>query len=153
MTKEITVSSPDGEQGGITQENLQEKLMLFQLMEKQLETLGQHKNMVETRIVEIEATKGALEEIGRLKPDNENLIPLGSGIYTRAKITDKKFLTELGASVMKDNDMEGALEFLEARKDELLRAAKQIDDQAGDISRKLNEIGPELQKMAAQIQQ
>ena len=150
MTKEITVPAGDKK---ITQEDLQEKLMFFQLMEKQLETLGQHKSMVDTRLTEIETTKSAIREIDELKPENEALVPLGSGIYTKARITKKKLLTELGASVMKENDSNTAIAFLDERKKDIEHAGRQIDEQIADITKKLQEIGPELQAMSAQSQQ
>jgi prefoldin alpha subunit len=128
-------------------------MLLFQLMEKQLETLGQHRQMVDARLVELDTTKLAIEEIEKLKPENETLIPLGSGIYTRARITEKDFLTELGANVMKQNSTRSALSFLDKRREDLEKAAKQIDDQAADITKKIQEMGPELQRMAAQLQQ
>jgi prefoldin alpha subunit len=137
----------------VTQENLQEKLMLFQLMEKQLETLAQHQSMVDARIAEAETTKAAIAEVRKLGTGNEALVPLGTGLYAKATITGKTLLTELGANVMKENDFTAAGVFLDKRIKELEKAGKQIEDQVKDITEKLNEIGPELQKMAAQVQQ
>ena len=152
MTKEITVSTGSTPGQDVTQEKLQEKLMLFQLMEKQLETLNQHNAMVESRMVEIDTTINAVGEIEGLGKDNETLVPLGSGLYIRARIMGDTVLAELGASVMKEKGFKGAVAFLRARREELEKASKQIDGQIGEISRNLNELGPELQRMSAHVQ-
>ena len=150
MTKEITVKPSRGE---VTQEKLQEKLMLFQLMERHLEALKQQEALAEARMMELESTRNALEEVGKLKDDNETLIPLGSGFYARGRVTGKDILTELGASVMTEKSVRDALAFLELKSGELRKVMEQIAGQAGDIVDKLNRLGPELQRMAEQVQQ
>lgn len=151
MTKEITV--PSNPKGGVTQQNLQEKFMLFQLMEKQLETLAQHQSMIDMRLTEAETTRSAIDELEKVGSGNETLVPIGTGLYAKASVTGKSLLTELGANVMKASSFPEARGFLERRKKELEKAGKQIDEQVKDITSKLNELGPELQKMAAQAQQ
>ena len=151
MTKEVTVSTgKTGER--VSQERFQEKLLLFQLMEKQLEALRQQGALAEARVVELETTRAALKDIERLKEGNETLIPLGSGLYTKARITSKEILTELGASVMLEKDIKKAITFLDERKKELEKAAGHIEEQASEVMERLNELGPELQKMAVQFQ-
>jgi prefoldin alpha subunit len=149
MTEEVTVSTEGKDVP--TQERLQEKLLLFQLMEKQLEVLRQQGAMAEARVVEIESTRAALNDIEKLREGNETLVPLGSGLYARAKIASKEILTELGASVMLEKDIKKATAFLDERKSELDKAAEQIGEQASDIMERLNELGPELQRMAAEL--
>lgn len=150
MTKEITVPGP---KQGVTQQNLQEKLMLFQLMEKQLETLAQHQSMIDMRLTEAETTRSAIDELEKVGSGNETLVPIGTGLYAKASVTGKTLLAELGANVMKANSFHEARGFLDRRKKELDKAGKQIEEQVKDITEKLNELGPELQKMASQAQQ
>ncbi len=149
MTKEVIVST--GGKEAPTQQKLQEKLQLFQLMEKHLDALRQQGAMAEARVMELEATGAALMDIETLKEGNETLIPLGSGLYTKARITSKEILTELGASVMLEKNIKEATAFLDERKRELEKAAAQIEEQAGEVMERLNELGPELQKMATEL--
>ncbi len=150
MTKDISVNT--GDQERVTQENVQEKFMIYQLMERQVEQLGEHRNMVDNRMVEIETTRNALNEIEGLEKDNEALVPLGSGIYTRVRITTKDVLEELGAGTMQESDINGAKAFLDKRKKELDNAGSQIDEQVAELNRRLAELRPELQRIAAQLQ-
>jgi prefoldin alpha subunit len=150
MTKEITV--PSGPKQGVTQQNLQEKLMLFQLMERQLDAMRQQGALLEQRIVEIDTSLTALEEIARLKDDNEALIPIGSGLFARARITSKKIMTELGARVMKDKSVKEAGSFLEERKKEIEKVEKNVQKEMAEISRSLQRMAPELQRMSDELQ-
>ncbi len=149
MTKEITVKT--GKKEEFTQEKLQEKLMLFQIMEKQMESMRQQGTMIEQRLMEIETSKAALREIDNLKPGNETLIPLGSGLYTRATITDKQVMTEVGAGIMKEKSSKQAIAFLEERKGDVEKVGKQLGGEMERIADKLQDMAPELQKMAAQV--
>jgi prefoldin alpha subunit len=148
MVKDVKV--PDGKEK-TSQEELQEKLFLFQILEKHLETLKQQGTLIETRLVEIETTRAAIDEINKLKDDNETLVPLGSGLYVKGRIIHKEILTELGASVMLKKSLTEVIDFLDDKRKELEKVAKQIEEQANEVIGKMNDIGPEIQRMAAQV--
>ena len=152
MTKEITVSTSGDKAGEVSQEKLQEKLMLFQLMEKQMEVLNQQRTMINSRLVEIETTRVALKETHKLKPDNEAIVPIGSGLYVKAIIKKKDILTDIGANIIEENDIKGALAILDGRKNDLEKTAEHLEHQTNGISKQLNELGPYLQKMAGNMQ-
>ncbi len=107
--------------------------------------------MSEARMIEIETTRAVLSDIGELKDSNETLIPLGSGLYGRARITSKDILTEVGAGVMLKKGTKGASVFLDERKKDIDNVARQIDAHASEMMKRMNELGPELQRMAADI--
>lgn len=86
------------------QEAMQEKVMLYQILQKHLESLTQNAVMVERRYEELEATKMALEDLAKAK-ESEILVPLGSGFFTYGKITDsRRMLADTGAGVFIDKD-------------------------------------------------
>jgi prefoldin alpha subunit len=152
MAKEITVSS-DGKAGEKpSQERLQERLLLFQLMEKQLEILKQQGTLAGARTAELETAGSTLRDIESLRDSNEILVPLGGGLYTKARVTSKEMLAELGAGVVMKKSIKAAGDFLDERKRELMKAADQIEEQAGELVERLNELGPEIQRMAAQAE-
>lgn len=150
MTKNITVDSGGGGEE-VTQEKLQEKLMVFQLMERQLESLRQQGMMLEQRLIEIETSKAALDEIDKLKQGNEALIPLGSGLFTNATISGKKVMTEIGSGLMEEKSAKDAKAFLESRQKELEKAGMELGGEMQKISNDLQRMGPELQEMASKI--
>lgn len=147
MTEEVRVSS-DGRNN--SQEKLQEKLMLFQLMEKQLEVLKQQGSLAENRSAELETASSTLRDMEKLKGGNEILFPLGGGLYGRASSTSKEILAELGAGVVMKKSIKEAAEFLEERKKEIRKAAEQIEEQTNTLVERLNELAPEIQRMSSQ---
>ena len=152
MTKNITVDS--GAAGKeISQEALQEKLMVFQLMEKQMESMRQQIIMVEQRLVEIETSKAALQEISKLKPGNETLFPMGSGIYVKGTITGKSVMTEVGSSIMKEKPVASAIKYIENRRNDIEKVGMSLEKEIEKISMELQKMAPELQKMASRIRE
>ena len=150
MTKNITVDTGGGKQE-VTQEKLQEKLMIFQLMEKQLESLRQQGMMLEQRLMEIETSKAVIQEIGKLKEGNEALIPLGSGLYTKATMTGNQVMTEVGSGVMKEKSFKAAAAFLESRKGELEKVGMELQKEMERITHDLQHMGAELQEMTTMV--
>jgi prefoldin alpha subunit len=108
----------------VGQEAMQEKVILYQILQKHLESLTQNAVMIERRYEEIEATRMALEDIGKAM-ESEILVPLGSGIFTYGKITDPgRMLADAGAGVFIDKDPEYSKQLLEERKKEMEKLLK-----------------------------
>jgi len=152
MTKEITV--PKTGKAPVTQEQVQEKLMMFQLMEKQLESMRQQAMMIEQRLMEIETTKAALKEIGSLKQGNDALVPIGSGLFIKASIREKeKVMTEIGSNIMKKKSLADARQYLGTRQKEIEIAGHSLNHEMEKVSGHLQKMGPELQELANQVRQ
>ena len=101
------------------EKEMQEKVILYQLLQRHLESLSQNAVMLERRYEEMEATRMALEDIEKLK-GNEILVPLGSGLFSYGKITDSgKMLVDAGAGVFMDKDPDSSKRLLEDKKKEL----------------------------------
>ncbi len=133
--------------------DLQEKFVLYQLLNQRLEEIKQHATIVQHKMIEFETSKNALEELKKVKADNEVLIPIGSGMYAHGKsVAQEKILVDLGAGVMAKKPLSDASVVLEKRKKELEDVVQLLQAEANAITAKLAEIVPELQK-AAQEQQ
>lgn len=131
------------------EKRLQEKFVLYQLLQNRLEELKQQTAIIERRFLEIETTKYALNEVKNLKTDNEILIPLGSGCYTHGKITDSdKLLVDLGAGAFVNKTVVDAEQFFESKKQELSKASKDLQVEINNVVNSSNEIGLEIQKLA-----
>lgn len=126
---------------------LQEKFVLYQLLNQRLEQIKQHGAIVQQKMVEFEVTHQALADLKNTKRESEILIPLGSGIYSYAKSgSEEKFIVDLGAGIMAKTTASDADKILEKRKKEIEDAVQALQMEANAIAEKLNEIGPELQK-------
>jgi prefoldin alpha subunit len=130
------------------QEAMQEKAILYQILQKHLESLTQNAVMIERRYEELEATKMALEDIAKAK-ESEILVPLGSGIFTYGKIEDsRRMLVDTGAGVFIDKDPESSKSLLEERKKEIEKLAHDMQAEMADVSSRLNSIALELEGLS-----
>ncbi len=131
------------------QEAMQEKAILYQILQKHLEGLTQNAVMIERRYEEMEAARMAMEDISRLKENNEVLIPLGSGFFTYGKIADsRKMLAELGAGIFMDKDIESSRQLLEERRKEMEKLAQEMQTEMSEVSSRLNELAMELEGLS-----
>ncbi len=91
------------------QEELQQKFVLYQLLNQRLEEIKNHLNVVQHKMIELETTNQALADVGEIKKDTEVLIPLGSGLYTFGKASSsEKLLVDIGAGVMVKKEVKDA---------------------------------------------
>jgi|GEM_PF-1384509 len=133
------------------QESLQEKAILYQILQKHLENLGQNAVMLERRYEEIEATRMAVEDIEKLKEKNDILIPLGSGLFSYGRITEPgKMLVDAGAGMFTDKDSESSKALLAEKKGEIENLAGELQNEMSEISSRLNIVAAELEGMSRQ---
>lgn len=133
----------------MSEEKLQEKYLLYQLLQQNLESLRQQLELVERQFVEIKTTEQVFKDLGGRKGVDDVLIPLGSGCYGRGKVTDvKTILVNLGANVMANKKLGPAKLFLREREKELENAGEEIQEQIIKIANHINETAIEIQGMA-----
>ncbi len=132
---------------------LQEKFLVYQLLEKRLEELKQEQALIERRFIEIETTKQAVADFKKMKEKNDVLIPLGPDCYAFGEIKDlKKVLVNLGAGILTINELESAEEILEKRKKEIENLINEIQEEAKEIIEKMNQLAPEIQELVKSAQ-
>jgi len=140
--------SPKNPNEESSEKEMQEKVILYQLLQRHLESLSQNAVMLERRYEEIEAARMALEDIEKAK-GSEILVPLGSGFFTYGKILDsKRMLVDAGVGVFMDKDTDSSKSLLEDKKKELEKLAKDMQDEIMDVSSRLNSIAVELEGMS-----
>lgn len=128
------------------EQEAQQKLVLYQLLNQRIEQLNEQAKMIEQKLLELETTRQTLGDLKKLKQGNEVLIPLGSGCYTHGRTGDSGLLIDLGAGVMVRKAPEEAKKVIEDKKAEIERLSGTLQNEANDVITKMNEIGPELQK-------
>ncbi len=130
------------------QKELQEKLVLYQLLQQTLESLKGQALLLQNRFVELETTKQALEDIKGLNAANETLVPLGSGFYVHGKINDtKKLLVNVGAGVMLNKEIGPSMDMINEKRAEVEKALESIQENLNHIVQRINQIGAELQEV------
>jgi prefoldin alpha subunit len=135
------------------EQKLQEKYILYQLLQQNIESLNQQFGLVENQLVETKISVKLLDDIKKLNAENEILLPLGSGCFGKGKITEKNgIIVNLGSGIMVEKTAESAKLFLEKGEKELEKMNLEIKEQMEKIARQMNEIGIDIQNLAKKQQ-
>ncbi|MEE9323484.1 MAG: prefoldin subunit alpha [Candidatus Aenigmarchaeota archaeon] len=135
----------------MSKENLQEKYVLYQLLNQNLESLKQQMQLVEQQFIEVKTTMLSIEDFKKVGEKNEIFLPLGSGCYGKGKITENnEILVNIGAGVFADKKRVDANSFLEKRVGELEKASDEIQAQMERVAKQMNVIGSEIQELSKQ---
>ena len=130
-------------------EELQQKLIIYQLLQKRLEELQQHALLLERRFVEIETAKNTVADIEKLSKGSELYFPLGSGVFAKGSIVSiSDMMVELGSGIVMAKDPKSVKDFLEGKEKELEKSADELQDEMKHTMEKVNEIAEELRDMS-----
>jgi prefoldin alpha subunit len=129
------------------QKDLQEKYLLYQILSQNVEQMKQQLQLVEQQRLDIQITQDSLRDVGKLKKENEIMIPLGSGCYAEGNLSNSRgFHVNIGSGVILKKDAKELLDFLDAKEKEIGKASKEIQEEILMANRKLDEIALDLQK-------
>ena len=135
------------------QKNLQEKVLVYQILQNQLEEFTKQATVLETRLNELEMTENSLKEMKSAQTDSETLFSLGGGCYGHGKLLDKnRFMVEVGAGIMANKTLPEALAVIGARKKEVEDVTKKLQKEMEKVADSMNQIGLDLQKLNAEAQ-
>jgi len=126
------------------EKKLQEKILHYRILESRVDTLNKQLNLILNKIEELEHTKEGLKELEK----NEELnFSLGSEVYIKGKIIDKKkVLVGIGANIFIEKTFEEAIQLLNERKKELEKISQQIQTEIFNILSILQQIESEIKK-------
>jgi prefoldin alpha subunit len=133
------------------QKELQEKMLTYRILEARLEGLLKQRDMIASKLFEVQTTLVSMDEIG--KSDQEILFPIGAEAYTFGKVADKKkFIVDIGANIALEKSVEEGKQILDKRKSEMEEALNSMQNDIAQISSTLEVLGPEIQEMAEQME-
>ena len=132
--------------------NLRSKLLEFQLVENRLKVLESRRNLILSKIAEIERTIQCLNDVQK-SGESEILLSIGSNVYVPGSLKkSEKILVELGAGVIVEKNFEGARSFLEKRLKILENGIASIENEIVNLSQRLNELGREIRKKVEKVE-
>ncbi len=112
------------------EEKEREAIIRYSHLQTRLEALLKEREEILEKIEEMSDTVSSLEE---LKENADSLFSIGSGVYCKGKITEEKFLVNIGAGVLLELDKKKATEILNKRIDILRKATSEIDEEISNI--------------------
>lgn len=135
------------------QKAAQEKAMMYQIMQAQMEELARQATVLESRMIELETADNALKEVDDAKEGSDILLPLGAGCYGYGKLTRKdSFMVEIGSELVKSMPLKDTLAVIDDKKNEVEHAARKLKMEMDRIRGTMDRIGLELQELAGKEQ-
>lgn len=133
----------------MSKEKLQEKYVLYQLLNQNLQSLKQQFDLIQQQFIEVKSTVMSIDDLRKTGEKNEIFLPLGSGCYGKGKLTDKNdIMVNVGAGIFVNKKSVEAKLFLDERVKEIEKASGEIHEQMERIVRQMNELGLQIQEMA-----
>jgi len=126
-------------------EDLQQKVIMYQILQKQLEAMKEQATNIEKFFFEIETTKSVIDTVSE-KKNNDMLVSLGSGCFSDAKsINTEKILVDIGSGAFLRKSPEEAKKVMDERKG-------MIEDQAQELTERMNEIISKMTEIAHELE-
>ncbi len=128
---------------------MQQKILMYQIFQRQFEELRQNLLAIEERIMELDSAKEAIKDIKK-NESSDTMIPIGGGFYVHGTLKGKTIVSDIGGGVMLDKDPNEAEALLDAKRNELESIRKQLEKDAEKVANEINSIAMEIQSEGTQ---
>ena len=120
---------------------LRERFMQFQMLQKQMEQINEHVELIQRQREEVMESIYALEGLGQVKENTEIFAPIATGVFVKASFKDtKNLLINVGADTAVERSVTDVIGLL-----------KKQDEGLQEKMRQAGEILEQLQEQAMQI--
>jgi prefoldin alpha subunit len=111
-----------------SEEEKQRAAIEMELIRQEIQKIEGELIELEKRKIETEMVLSSLDEIGKQK-SSETLIPLGSGVFVKGNLSDKKkVFVNVGADVVINKNVKEAREILKKQVSEITKLQKQLEN-------------------------
>jgi prefoldin alpha subunit len=129
------------------QREIQEKLARYQILDSRVKALINRRDLLLTKMLEIETTLNSVEEVKKSK-GQEIFLPLGSNVHVPGTLKKiNKMIVELGANIAIETTSEKTKDILEGRKKELENGLKVVENEMMVLNNELMRLRPEIQTL------
>lgn len=135
----------------MNQEELQEKLARYQILNSRVKALMSRRDLLLTKILEIETTLSSIEEVEKSK-EQEILLPLGSNVHMPGTLKKtENMIVELGAGIAIESTVKKTKDILDKRKKLLEDGLKGMENEMVAISNELVRLEPEIKALLGKV--
>ena len=135
-------------------EELQRIMIEAEKYKKQHETITSQASLLEEAYLEMGSTIDGIENISKAKEGDELLVPLGSGSYVRAGLSDaKKLILGVGAGISIEESFDKAIETLKMRREKISAERNKMMKLADEFADKRNQLNSRYETLVREMQQ
>ena len=125
------------------EDEIQQKLYLYQVLKSEEEVLEKHVEDILKAILEVRTTEETMKEIRNSK---EMLSSLGGGVFSFTNLTDgRHVLVDIGAGVLVKKPIEDAKIILDAKIRKFESGMRESNEKLAKIKKEISKIEPEME--------
>ncbi len=126
------------------------KMLKVRQLEQQMHIFQRDITNGKNALREIATTIGTLENLKKEKGEQNSLVPLGSGVFTNAKISNlNKLLIEIGSGVIVEKTVDETIEIITIRRDKITLNLNKMSRDVSILSKEYNELAMTLYQKQA----
>lgn len=132
-------------------EQFKEKYLELQMLNSQLQQLQQQIQTADAQSAEMAKIAISVEDAKSIEKGQELLVPLGQGIFIKAKAEENKnVIMSVGADVVVEKSLDDALEVVKRQNDELNTIIFEMKQEFSNGVQKMHEMQHELSQLEAE---
>ena len=131
-------------------EELKQKAMALEIYNQQLQMIQSEISSI--RVLKSEIMK-SIETIENIKVEDETLIPIGPGVFVKAKVVDDKALIGVKSDIYVEKSFNEVVEDLKKSVEDLDKAEKEGMKKAEELAKAIATLKKELQAEIQKAQQ
>ncbi|MBI2572349.1 prefoldin subunit alpha [Candidatus Woesearchaeota archaeon] len=122
-------------------EEIQQKLVQFQILQKHIEKIGEHVEMLNAQNEELEESLQALRELQQSVAGSAMLAPVANGIFVKGTLTDTTtLLVNVGSDTVVEKTISQVLEMLSEQQKEITSKVTQAQELLAHLHERAQEI-------------
>ncbi|MBI2208379.1 prefoldin subunit alpha [Candidatus Woesearchaeota archaeon] len=135
------------------EKRFQEIYIEFQVLSNTIQQLEKQSVALENHLLELMATKQSLDDMEKIKPGAEILVPLSAGIYAKASLKESdKFIVNVGSNIALSKSPASTKNIIEDQVNEIKKLQENLSQELGISTAKAAELEEELNKIASSLQ-
>lgn len=98
------------------EEEMKEKYVEYKQLDEQIKHIHKQIQVLQNQLGEFASVLQNLDDLNNIKTDSEILVPISSGIFTKARINGtSEFLVNVGSNVLVEKDVQATKNLIEAQ--------------------------------------
>jgi prefoldin alpha subunit len=131
----------------VEQKEIQKKLIAYQILESRANALIKRRDILITRMLEVESTLNSIEELKKSGGENI-LLPIGSSVHVKGGLKKvDKMIVELGANTAIESTVEKTKDILQKRKKILEAGLASLEKEIVSLNNEIMKLQPEIRAM------
>lgn len=132
------------------EEKAREMFMEFQALEQNIKQLQKQLELIMGQMIELTATNKSLDEFANINVNKEVFIPLSSGIFAKANISNtQELLVNVGANVVIKKDTPSTKNLIIKQIDEIRGMQKQMTEELEKMTTHASELETRIHSLVS----